>query len=62
MTTPELFSNQKPDVARAGDCEDNVDVLPHTQEAGAAEPQLKVETGGEWQRPFYHFYFVLYHS
>ncbi|MDY6978158.1 MAG: PH domain-containing protein [Pseudomonadota bacterium] len=50
MTAPELFSNQKPDVTRAGDCEDNVDVLPHTQEAGAVEPQLKVETGGEWQR------------
>ena len=50
MTAPESFSNQTPDVARAGDFEDNVDVLPHTQEAGAAEPQLKVETGGEWQR------------
>lgn len=50
MTAPESFSNQTPDVARASDCEDNLDVLPHTQEAGAAEPQLKVETGGEWQR------------
>ncbi len=50
MTAPESFSNQTPDVARSGDFEDNVDVLPHTQEAGAAEPQLKVETGGEWQR------------
>ena len=50
MTAPESFSNQTPDVARAGDFEDNVDVLPHTHKAGAAEPQLKVETGGEWQR------------
>ncbi|WP_334056566.1 PH domain-containing protein [Alteromonas sp. S005] len=50
MTAPESFSNQTPDVARAGDCEDNLDVLPHTQETEAAEPQLKVETGGEWQR------------
>ncbi|CAB9495105.1 PH domain-containing protein [Alteromonas macleodii] len=52
MTAPESFSSQTPDVARAGDCEAkvNVDVSHQTHEAGITEPQLKVETGGEWQR------------
>jgi putative membrane protein len=52
MTARESFSNQTPEVARAGDCEVkvNVDVSPRTQETGITEPQLKVETGGEWQR------------
>lgn len=52
MTAPESFSNQTPEVARAGDrkVNEDVDVSPQTQETGIAEPQLKVETGGEWQR------------
>ncbi|MCZ8528883.1 PH domain-containing protein [Alteromonas sp. PRIM-21] len=52
MTAPESFSNQTPEVARAGDCEVkvDVDVWPQTNETGITEPQLKVETGGEWQR------------
>ncbi|MHC6647461.1 PH domain-containing protein [Alteromonas sp. HB246098] len=52
MTAPESFSSQTPDVARPGDCEAkiNVDVSHQTHGAGITEPQLKVETGGEWQR------------